>query len=144
MDYRRIFTYVGMVFGGTFVIGFFAGFIRSAVHSAAPGQQANEFVIFDMWVNGLQTVAIIVFLVLTFARLAILQRDGAIHHAMLVSLIVWVASYPISVLIFGQPAVKWGASIALYLVTAFVGVPIGSVWRRWRHSKPVSESGEVL
>lgn len=117
MNVRRIFVFALLLFLATasagFVFGAIGGFLRATGHDI------------PSWMPVGQAIGVLVAAVAVIAALAKRQSDRTWEHAFAAAASAWALSFPISVLLAGQPIKQWVAGALVILVIVPPGVLIG-------------------
>ena len=125
MNWKKIFIYVGIFFLATMVAAFPFGVIQG-LFNITEGQSLA-------WLNFGQAIAVLIASICVFAHLSIKLQEKVFLHALCVGIGGWLISFPINVLIFGQPMVNWIAGIIVILFTLSIGVVIGKAIKKKKH-----------
>ncbi len=121
MNWKRIAIFTAILFLATavaaFPFGFLSGFLKS-LNKPEP-----------TWVPTAQNIAVYVAAMIVFLILAKKQETNPWFHALAVTLLAWLISFPINVLGFGQSVLTWVFGILLLLIALVIGTPIGNYLR---------------
>jgi hypothetical protein len=114
MNWRRVLSFTLLLFaataGASFPFGFISGFLTAQARPV-PG-----------WVTIGTQIAVPLAAIAVFYALARRQEDRPWLHAQAVCLLAWAASFPLNVLLLGQPAIVWAVGLLVMSVAQAAGV----------------------
>lgn len=127
MNSRRILAFVGILFVATAAAAFPFGFIRGylgATGRTPPG-----------WLSVAQGLAVPVAAMVVIAILAKRQLVKTWEHACIVVAGAWLLTFPLNVMLLGQPWVAWLRGVIALILVLALGVPLGVYLRRFSSKK---------
>ena len=117
MNWRRVGIYTAIMFGATaaasFPFGFIEGFARSTGRTPAAWPPLAE---------GLAVPVAAIVVIAAFSRRES-QRTWA--GACLIGIFSWLVSFPLNVILLGEPTVAWAGDLLVVALSVVVGVPLG-------------------
>lgn len=133
MNLRRVLAFVAVLFiataGAAFPFGFIRGFLAASGH--AP----------PLWLVPAQGLAVVVAAMAVMTSLAKRQLQRTWEHALLVTVLAWLISFPMNVLLLGQPWPVWFRGIIVLAVVLGLSVPLGKYLRRFSGKTLAPPSG---
>ena len=129
LNLPRLVAFVGILFTATAAAAFPFGFMRGYFFASGRVPPA--------WLPLGQGLAVPVAAVVVIALLARRQLTRTWEHACIVVAGSWLLSFPINVLLFGQPWLGWLRGVVALCVVVALGVPLGIYLRRFSR-KPVA------
>jgi hypothetical protein len=128
LNLRRILAFVGILFTATAAAAFPFGFIRG--YSLGSGHVPPS------WLGFGQALAVPIVAIVVIAVLARRQLVRTWEHALMVVLGAWLLSFPVNVMLFGQPWLAWLRGVIVLCVVVALGVPLGVYLRRFSSKPP--------
>lgn len=126
MDWKHVWTYVAIMFGSTFCVGFVFGIVGEVY--MLQGRLVPDWVL--LW----QGVAHLIAVGLVFILMSRQRPISALEDGLLVAVINWVIALFVNVLFLGDPIQYWLASAPMYCLMLVLGIPVGR-WLAARSSK---------
>lgn len=125
MSWGRVVKYAAVVLVAMFMVGFFFGFAMGFIQNV-PGLAAEQDIyLLIALLNAAMTLTSWVVVVSVFGVMAYRMRERVIAHVLLVALLAWLVSFPLDVLLVGQPVEVWALSGVVMAVCALVGLGLG-------------------
>ena len=121
MNWKRILIFIPILFLATAAAAFPFGRIHSFLSAS------NKPV--PIWLPIGHGSAVLVAAIIVFLILAKKQENNTWLHAILVALFTWLVSFPINVLLIGQPILPWTISVVVLFIALSIGTPIGNYMR---------------
>lgn len=121
MNIKLAVKYSLILFSITFLVGAIFSFVGGVIYCGfAPCETP-----IPIWVNVAQALTVILSIFVCFVIFSKNNKEIAWSLCGQVVIIVWLASYPINVLLMGIPQERWFTSLIGLLVAMTLGVIIG-------------------
>ena len=122
LNWRRIVVFSAALFAATaaaaFPFGFVSGFLSSR------GEPVPS------WVSIGPQLAVPAAAIAVFFVLGRRQDDRPWLHALAICVVAWLISFPLNVLLLGQPLLAWGLALPALSVAQAVGLGASALARR--------------
>jgi hypothetical protein len=130
MNWTRVVKYTLALWGATFAVAFVFGAIEGVIEGVIKEgviESAGNRLL--LWLRIAKLIATLGASTAVFARLAYVQLQRPIGHALLVLLISSLSALPINVFLFGQQFIHWALSSVFGAITMATGVCLGAALR---------------